>query len=139
MKTALALLLLLNASVLVSKAVAQVTGTTNVIETVRFAWDQNTPEENVVAYRIYFGQSPTVWTHAKDVPGDLSEASIQISAPGTWFFTISARDSSGNVSDLAPVVSYSVDASPGTVRKFRIIGSVRTTQIQTSETLIMVP
>lgn len=140
MKTALALLLLLNASVLVSKAVAQVTGTTNVVETVRFAWDPSPPAEQVTSYRLFFSKDPDLWSHAKDVAGgQTGEASVPIPEPGTWYFTIAARNAAGIIGDLAPVISYTVTAGPTVVGGFRIVGTIRTTSIQTSETLILVP
>jgi len=142
MKAILASCLLIIAAVAPS-AFAQSTSSTsstNVVATVSLGWDANPPHEEVTSYRVFFGQSADLWTHAKDVPGgSTTEASVPLTGYGVWFFTVAARNSAGILSAPAPVVSYEVKPGPGTPGKFRIVGAIRSTHIQTSETLILVP
>lgn len=117
-----------------------ISATTNVVDTVKFAWDPSPPAEQVTSYRLFFSKDPDLWSHAKDVAGgQTGEASVPIPEPGTWYFTIAARNAAGIIGDLAPVISYTVTAGPTVVGGFRIVGTIRTTSIQTSETLILVP
>lgn len=143
MKATIAALALATSALLACNASAEIASTstnTNVVETIKLAWDPSPPAEQVTSYRLFFSRDPELWTHAKDVAGGLTgEASVPLPEPGTWYFTIAARNAAGILGDLAPVISYTVTAGPTVVGGFRIVGTIRTTSIQTSETLILVP
>lgn len=140
MRNALAILVIA-AGLLAPCTMAEIASTnTTVVETIKLAWDPSPPEDQVTSYRLFFSRDPELWTHAKDVAGAATaETLLPITEPGTWFFTIAARNASGVIGDLAPVISYTVTVGPGVVGGFRITGTIRTTNIHTSETLILVP
>jgi hypothetical protein len=140
MRNAIAILIIA-AGLLVPSTLAEIGNTsTSVVETIKLAWTPAPPDDQVTSYRLFFSRDPELWTHAKDVAGGATaETLLPITEPGTWFFTIAARNASGVVGDLAPVISYTVTVGPGVVGAFRITGTIRTTNIHTSETLILVP
>lgn len=80
---------------------------------VTLAWDapttniDGTPLTDLAGYKIYYGTSSGYYTKSADV-GNFTGAVISNLSQGTWYFTVTAYDSSGNESTRSNEVSREI-------------------------------
>lgn len=77
---------------------------------VQLDWDRN-PETNIVGYRIYVGQSSRYYDSVIDV-GNVTSARVDKTAPGRYYYAVTAYNSDGLESDFSEEVSSAVLAVP---------------------------
>ena len=81
--------------------------------TVTLAWDapatneDGTPLNDLGGYKVYYGRSSRSYTNSIDAGLDNSIA-IGVLSQGTWFFAVTAYDTSGNESGYSNEVSKQV-------------------------------
>ncbi len=87
------------------------------VESVTLAWDANV-EPDIAGYRLYYGQTSGANTEMMDV-GNVTEATVQNLTVGlTYFFVVTAYDSSG-VESL-PSNEASITVEPATPKKLPV-------------------
>lgn len=113
---------------------------TNNVDTVTLGWDPS-PESDVAGYQLYFGQSSNVWTHVKNVPVSVTQATVDLPTPGTWFFMVTATNQAGLSSLPSNLVSYTTPTGPLAAKGLKILSAVvtRISTITTATNLITVP
>src|SRR5258708_1362148 len=79
---------------------------------VTLAWDANT-ETNIGGYIVRYGRQTGVYTNQVDV-GNRTQFSVIALAPGTYYFTVSAYNTTSQVSPNAPEVSTTLPPLPAT-------------------------
>ncbi len=81
---------------------------------ITLAWDPPTtktdgsPLTDLAGYIVYYGTASQNYTNSFDV-GNFTSASIGNIAPGTWYFAVTAYDSSGYESDFSEETSTQVN------------------------------
>ncbi|HHN65661.1 MAG TPA: fibronectin type III domain-containing protein, partial [Nitrospirae bacterium] len=73
--------------------------------TVTLSWDANT-ESDLAGYKVYYGTSSRNYTETIDV-GNTTTYQITGLSEGTYYFAVTAYDTSGNESDYSEEVSKS--------------------------------
>jgi hypothetical protein len=80
---------------------------------VSLAWDvpttyvDGTPATGMVGFKVYYGTASRTYTHIIDVKTDPS-CTVNYLAPGTYYFAITAYDSSGIESDYSNELSKTI-------------------------------
>jgi len=80
---------------------------------VNGSWDANT-ESDLAGYRIYYGTESGNYTQTIDVGNELSALIIISETNKTYYFAITAYDTSGNESGFSQEVSLFVPPPPDT-------------------------
>jgi len=71
-----------------------------------FAWDPS-PSPDILAYRLYWGTSPTIRDHVLIVPATVTQATANDLLPGrTYYFVATAVSMNGLESDFSNQVVY---------------------------------
>lgn len=106
---------------------------------VTLAWDANA-ETDLDGYRIFFSKDQSVWTHVKNLD-HVTTATVELPEPGTWFFIIVAKNTSGLESLPSNMVEYTTPTAPEKPGRFRIVSAVATqvSTVTTSTNIIIVP
>lgn len=73
--------------------------------TASLTWDANS-ESDLSGYRIYWGTASGVYGNVEDV-GNVTNGTVTIDASGTWYFAVTAYDTSNNESDFSSEISKS--------------------------------
>lgn len=73
-------------------------------------WDANT-EPDLAGYKVYFGTASKTYGAPIDV-GKVTTKTIEPLADGTYFFAVTAYDTSGNESLFSDEVSKTIDSTP---------------------------
>lgn len=136
MKTLIAILFVAAAVLLPASTQAQTNVTST--DTVTLGWNPNT-EPDLGGYRVYFSQSTSVWTHAKNV-GKVDTTQVQIPSPGRWFFTLTATNLAGLESLPSNIVEYTMTNGPAKPSTFRLLSAsvVRISSITVASNLVYV-
>ncbi len=79
---------------------------------VVLAWDPNT-ESDLAGYKIYYGNSSGVYSTVVTI-GTQTTYTISGLAPGTYYFAVTAFNTSGLESGYSNEVSTTVSGTPGT-------------------------
>lgn len=79
---------------------------------VTLAWDPPTDETgsalpDVAGYRLRYGTSAGTYATTVDI-GTANSCTVSELAPGTYYFTVTAYDSSGNESDYSNETSFQI-------------------------------
>ncbi|MBI5055369.1 MAG: fibronectin type III domain-containing protein [Nitrospirae bacterium] len=78
---------------------------------ISIAWSApDTNTDNLAGYKVYYGQGTGNYTNSVDI-GNNTEAAISGLTPGTWCFTTTAYDSSGNESEHSNEACTEITAS----------------------------
>ena len=78
---------------------------------VRLAWDANT-EPDLAGYRVYQSRVSgryTGWKRVLEMPAGIEACTIDRLPQGTYFWVVTAFDTSGNESDYSNEVSTIID------------------------------
>lgn len=73
-------------------------------------WDANT-EPDLAGYKVYFGTASKKYGSPIDV-GKVTTKTIEPLQDGTYFFAVTAYDTSGNESGFSNEVSKTIDSTP---------------------------
>jgi len=80
--------------------------------TVNLGWDANT-ESDLDGYKLYYGQTPRedgAYTTVVVIDDETATThSLPDMAVGTWYFSLTAYDTSGNESDFSNEVNATID------------------------------
>jgi hypothetical protein len=86
---------------------------TNATGSVSLAWDvpttyvDGTPVTGQVGFKVYYGTASRTYTHFIDVK-TVPSCTVNALAPGTYYFAITAYDSSGSQSDFSIELSKTI-------------------------------
>ena len=80
-------------------------------QSVTLAWDANT-ELDVAGYRLYYGTASRSYDHSIDVQNVTTNAVGDLQEGTTYFFAVSAYNTSGLESDFSNEVSYTATNAP---------------------------
>jgi hypothetical protein len=86
---------------------------TNATGSVSLAWNvpttyvDGTPAAGMVGFKVYYGTASRTYTHIIDVKTEPS-CTVNSLAPGTYYFAITAYDSSGIESDYSNELSKTI-------------------------------
>lgn len=105
---------------------------------VTLGWDPN-PETDLLGYRLYFSQNTNEWTHVKQV-GLVTQATVELPLPGTWFFIVTAKNAELESLPSA-IVTYTTPTGPSRPGTLRLLAATATqvSTVTTSTNLILVP
>lgn len=92
--------------------------------TLTVMWDANT-EEDLAGYRLYQSDTAGAYTYGtehaiSDVPAGTETATVQDIADGTWFWVLTAYDTSGNESLPSNEVTKTIDGTAPNAPKITI-------------------
>lgn len=133
----LALLVFLALCLVPNRAQAQVVNK----DAITFTWSPNT-ETDLVGYKLYFGQNSNIWTHVKLVPvSSAPKATVELTAPGPWYFIVTATNLAGLESLPSNMVIYTPPNGPAPAAGFKLLSAVvtRISTVTTATNLITVP
>lgn len=82
---------------------------------VTLAWDPS-PDPTVVGYRVYVGVASYTYTNVTDVGNNTTATIPDLTVGVTYFFAVTAYDSSGLESDFSGEISYTVPAPQVTLQ-----------------------
>jgi len=95
---------------LVIAVLSTVTPTAASAASARISWNANS-ESDLAGYHVHYGQASGSYTETADAGMATSLVVPDLQSGGTYYFTISAYDTSDNESILSLEVSYTVDAA----------------------------
>ena len=81
------------------------TGETTSTGTAKLSWDP--PQEGVAGFKVYYGTSPGTYTGSIDV-GMTPSYTVSGLSSGSYYFAVTATDSSGNESGFSNEVSKTI-------------------------------
>lgn len=88
-------------------------GGSSSIRSVTLTWDapttntDGTPLTDLAGYIVYYGTSSNNYTNSVNI-GNSTGAVISNLSPGTWYFAVTAYDTSGNKSSFSNEVSTTI-------------------------------
>jgi|GEM_PF-1552668 len=72
---------------------------------VKLAWDPNSPAENVVGYRLYYGTESRNYTFMIDITGDTMHRVRNLEKGQNYYFAVTALSDAGQESDFSEEIS----------------------------------
>jgi fibronectin type 3 domain-containing protein len=80
--------------------------------TVKLQWNANT-ESDLAGYRLYQSNTSGVYTtYRADIPAPTHEVTVTIPTDGTYFWVVTAYDTSGNESGRSNEATLVIDTTP---------------------------
>ena len=93
---------------------------------ITFGWDANT-EKDLAGYNLYIGTQTSNYTQSIDV-GNVTQFTLKnVPEAVKRFYSLTARDNSGNVSDFADELTYTIPDTTKPVKPLRFKISVNIT------------
>jgi len=95
---------------LLSVIIGLLVSSTAIPAEAKVSWDQN-QESDLAGYSIYYGTSSGIYDNIIDVGNDTSYTVANLDSNTTYYFVVTATDSSGNESDFSEEVSIVIPDS----------------------------
>lgn len=110
------------------------------LDTVTFGWSPSaTP--GISENRLYFSKSTNEWTHVKVLGPLATNATVNLTESGRWYFIATVRSPEGLESLPSNVVAYDVSAAPTASSGLKVLSAIvtRVSTVVTSTNLVTVP
>lgn len=83
--------------------------------TVTLAWDPSPDDQWVTGHRLYVGRDTRTYTHVLEL-GRTNQCTVDLDAPGWWYFAVTAIGTNYLESDFSNEVAYNRPLAPPTMR-----------------------
>lgn len=88
---------------------------------VKLGWDANS-EPDIAGYRLYYGVVSAAYNQTVDVGTNITATASNLQSGLTYFFAVTAYNTSGLESEFSNELSLTIASKPPTPTKFTISG-----------------